>query len=192
MKALQRASDPTTDWTSPQRKITGRDVRKVAPGRRGAGPGSPKDGPGACSRRPLLVGMLKTQRGGLMSLARVSVGRLAVVVTLGLAGGPVNADPKAPSAGQKIYDRECATCHGAEGKGDGETAVYVTPQPQDLTTGILKKRSDEFLTTIITKGGVAKGLSESMPAFPKLSKSEVQSVVVYLRQLGGGGPKKTK
>lgn len=127
-----------------------------------------------------------------MSLARVSVGRLAVVVTLGLAGGPVNADPKAPSAGQKIYDRECATCHGAEGKGDGETAVYVTPQPQDLTTGILKKRSDEFLTTIITKGGVAKGLSESMPAFPKLSKSEVQSVVVYLRQLGGGSPKKTK
>jgi high-affinity iron transporter len=127
-----------------------------------------------------------------MSLVGISVRRLAVVMTMVLAGGPVSADPKAASAGQKIYDRECATCHGAEGKGDGETAVYVTPQPQDLTTGILKKRSDEFLTTLIVKGGVAKGLSESMPAFPKLSKSEVQSVVVYLRQLGGGGAKKTK
>lgn len=127
-----------------------------------------------------------------MSLVGSSGRGLAVLVTLILTGGPVSADPKAPSAGQKIYDRECATCHGAEGKGDGETAVYVTPQPQDLTTGILKKRSDEFLTTVIVKGGVPKGLSESMPAFPKLSKSDVQSVVVYLRQLGGGGAKKTK
>jgi mono/diheme cytochrome c family protein len=127
-----------------------------------------------------------------MPLARVSAGRLAAVMAL-LSVGSAGAEQKAtPGAGQKIYDRECATCHGALGKGDGETAAYLTPQPQDLTTGILKKRNDEFLTAVISKGGGAKGLSESMPAFPKLSKSEVQSVVAYVRQLGEGGTKKTK
>jgi mono/diheme cytochrome c family protein len=116
--------------------------------------------------------------------------RLSSVLTL-LMGGPLSAAEKVTS-GQRIYDRECATCHGPAGKGDGETATYLSPQPQDFTTGILQKRSDEFLATVIAKGGVAKNLSESMPAFPKLSKSDVQSVVAYIRQLATGGAKKAK
>ena len=128
-----------------------------------------------------------------MLLLQSSAGRVAAVVMLVFVAEPLNAAEKpTASTGQRIYDRECATCHGAEGKGDGETAAYITPQPQDLTTGILQKRSDEFLTAVIAKGGFAKGLSESMPAFPKLSKSAVQSVVVYIRQLATGGAKKTK
>jgi mono/diheme cytochrome c family protein len=128
-----------------------------------------------------------------MLLLQNSAGRVAAAVMLVFLAEPLSAAEKAAaSSGQRIYDRECATCHGAEGKGDGETAAYLTPQPQDLTTGILQKRSDEFLTAVIAKGGVAKGLSESMPAFPKLSKSDVQSVVVYIRQLATGGAKKAK
>lgn len=117
--------------------------------------------------------------------------RFSSVVMLLLMAGPLWAAEKVTS-GQRIYDRECATCHGPAGKGDGETATYLSPQPQDFTTGILQKRSDEFLATVIAKGGVAKNLSESMPAFPKLSKSDVQSVVAYIRQLATGGAKKAK
>jgi mono/diheme cytochrome c family protein len=126
-----------------------------------------------------------------MQLLQSSAVRVAAVVMLVFEAEPLGAAEKV-ATGQRIYERECATCHGAEGKGDGETATYLTPQPQDLTTGILQKRSDEFLTAVITKGGVAKGLSESMPAFPKLSKSDVQSVVAYIRQLATGGAKKAK
>ena len=126
-----------------------------------------------------------------MLLLQRYVSRVAAVVLLGLWGEPLWAAEKA-SAGQRIYDRDCATCHGPEGKGDGETAAYLTPPPQDFSTGILQRRSDDFLSAVIAKGGVAKGLSESMPGFPKLSKSDVQSVVVYIRQLATGGAKKTK
>src|SRR5271165_4113745 len=117
-----------------------------------------------------------------MPPVRVSIGRLALPVVFLAASGPVGAQEK-PIPGQAVYQRDCLECHGAEGKGDGETATYLTPQPQDFTTGILDKRSDEFLTTVIAKGGLAKGLSESMPAFPKLSKADLQAVVSYIRQL---------
>ena len=115
----------------------------------------------------------------------VSIGPVAAAVALLASAGSVAALEKAtPTAGQTIYDRDCSTCHGAEGKGDGEQATYVTPQPQDFTKGILEKRSDDFLTSVITKGGQAQGLSESMPGFPKLSKADLQSLVAYIRQLG--------
>ncbi len=114
-----------------------------------------------------------------MPLFRVSIGPVAAAVAF--LASPASA---APTAGQTIYDRDCSTCHGPEGKGDGEQATYVTPQPQDFTKGILDKRSDDFLTSIITKGGQAQGLSQSMPGFPKLSKADLQSLVAYIRQLG--------
>jgi len=120
-----------------------------------------------------------------MPLFRVSIGPVAAALAFLASAGSVGAEDKGtPSAGQTIYDRDCATCHGPEGKGDGEQATYVTPQPQDFTKGILDKRSDDFLTSVITKGGQAEKLSESMPGFPKLSKSDVQSLVAYIRQLG--------
>ncbi len=116
-----------------------------------------------------------------MSLLRVSIAAFAFLA----AAHPANAQQKGTTnAGQTIYDRDCATCHGPTGKGDGEQATYVTPTPQDFTTGMLEKRSDAFLTAVISKGGLANGLAESMPAFPKLSKSDLQGVVAYLRQLG--------
>ncbi|MGO9830419.1 MAG: c-type cytochrome [Myxococcaceae bacterium] len=119
-----------------------------------------------------------------MSLLRVSI---AATLVLLVAAHPANAQQKGTTnAGKTIYDRDCATCHGPTGKGDGEQATYVTPTPQDFTTGLLDKRSDAFLTAVISKGGLANGLAESMPAFPKLSKSDLQGVVAYLRQLGKG------
>ena len=95
-------------------------------------------------------------------------------------------------AGKAVYDRECAQCHGATGKGDGEESAYVTPTPQDFTKGVLAKRSDDFLAAVILKGGEANGLSKSMPAFPKISRAEVDDVIAYLRQLGKGGSEKGK
>ncbi|RDC71069.1 cytochrome c [Rhodovulum sp. 12E13] len=38
-----------------------------------------------------------------------------------------------PQQGAALYDLYCATCHGAEGRGDGPTAEIMTLQPADLT-----------------------------------------------------------
>src|SRR6187549_1747915 len=47
-----------------------------------------------------------------------------------LAGSASFADG---AAGKAIYDRDCASCHGATGKGDGDDAAYFTTKPTDFT-----------------------------------------------------------
>lgn len=34
--------------------------------------------------------------------------------------------------GQTLFQQNCASCHGAEGAGDGPVAVYIQPKPTDL------------------------------------------------------------
>jgi mono/diheme cytochrome c family protein len=108
---------------------------------------------------------------------------MAMVTVTAFAALPAAS---APAAGKAVYDRDCAQCHGATGKGDGEEAAYLDPTPKDFASGVLEKRNDEFLSAVVAKGGEAKGLSKAMPAFPKLSKDEVKAVVAYIRQLGKG------
>ncbi len=42
--------------------------------------------------------------------------------------------PKALAAGKRIFDTNCAACHGASGKGDGPAAVALTPKPRNFTS----------------------------------------------------------
>jgi mono/diheme cytochrome c family protein len=114
--------------------------------------------------------------------------RRSIVLATVLAGGmslAVGGTKPDAAAGKAVYDRECASCHGATGKGDGDDAAYFTTKPPDFTDPkVLAKRSDDFLSEVITGGGPAKGLSKDMPA-TKLSPADLKSVVVYLRQLSG-------
>ena len=117
---------------------------------------------------------------------RAAGGLVALAGGVSLAAGTAKPDV---AAGKAIYDRECASCHGASGKGDGEDAAYFTTKPTDLTDKAkLSKRSDEFLSTVISKGGPAKGLSKDMPA-AKLSPDELKSVVAYVRKLSASTAK---
>jgi mono/diheme cytochrome c family protein len=109
---------------------------------------------------------------------------LAAVLAGGVCLAAGAAKPDA-AAGKALYDRECASCHGATGKGDGDDAAYFTTKPPNFTApAVLSKRSDDFLAAVITEGGPSKGLSKDMPA-TKLSAGDVKSVVAYLRQLSG-------
>ena len=111
---------------------------------------------------------------------------LGVIFVVTLSAFPGAAADKAAAPGQALYDKECAHCHGATGKGDGEESAYLTPSPQDFTTGSLDKRSDDFLAALIVKGGKAQGLSDAMPPSPKLSQENVKDLVAYIRQLAKG------
>ncbi len=58
------------------------------------------------------------------------------LISLGILGGVVacaEVSMPEPPEGKAIYDRNCAQCHGASGRGDGPWAEGMTPTPSDLT-----------------------------------------------------------
>ncbi len=47
------------------------------------------------------------------------------------------------AAGRKVYEQNCAVCHGREAKGDGVAMSLLTTKPADLTQ-IAKRNNGEF------------------------------------------------
>ncbi|HSB62315.1 MAG TPA: c-type cytochrome, partial [Vicinamibacteria bacterium] len=50
------------------------------------------------------------------------------------AGAEVRPDQAAAAKGRVVYERYCASCHGANGMGDGTLASDLRVPPADLTT----------------------------------------------------------
>jgi mono/diheme cytochrome c family protein len=46
----------------------------------------------------------------------------------------LESSPKAQAEGKKLFDADCAACHGQKGKGDGPAAVALTPKPRNFTS----------------------------------------------------------
>jgi mono/diheme cytochrome c family protein len=71
-------------------------------------------------------------------------GAAAVLVSLGSSGVVAAADASAvEQAGRADYLQYCASCHGAEARGDGPTAAALSKPPPDLTR-IAARRGGEF------------------------------------------------
>ena len=90
-----------------------------------------------------------------------------------------------PVSGRMYYVENCATCHGAEGKGDGPTAVSarMDPAPRNHTDGTyMNTRTDEQLRKVVAEGGPAEGKSMWMPDWAdKLSDAQIWDLVAYMR-----------
>ncbi len=84
--------------------------------------------------------------------------------------------------GRKVFEAQCAGCHGQQGLGDGEAAASFDTAPRNLADGDwLSGRSDDQLRSSISHGVPGT----PMPAFyGDLSGPEMDAVVSYLRQLG--------
>jgi mono/diheme cytochrome c family protein len=74
----------------------------------------------------------------------------------------------------------CATCHGANGMGDGAASASLNPKPRAYSDQAWQASvTDEHLKTVIVKGGPAVGKSALMPPSPDLeSKPEVVAELV--------------
>ena len=80
-----------------------------------------------------------------------------------------------------LYDRNCSTCHGADGMGDGDHANALSPSPALLAYMVhLPTAVDEYLLWSVSEGGAAFG--SNMLAFKdKLTPDEIWKVVTYMR-----------
>jgi mono/diheme cytochrome c family protein len=83
--------------------------------------------------------------------------------------------------GKKIYETQCAMCHGDKGDGKGEIVEDMKINPPDFTKpGVLDKRTDGELFTIIQAGDA------TMPGQGKRMTDTVKwELVNYLRSLSG-------
>ena len=82
------------------------------------------------------------------------------------------------SIGKQLYEKNCAACHGKDGKG-------IMPKMPDFSMGERMDRSDKHLLASIS-GGV-KGTA--MPAWKgKLNDVDMSNVLCYVKSIG---PKKT-
>ena len=92
---------------------------------------------------------------------------------------PIKSDIE---AGGTLYAANCASCHGAEGFGDGEAAKGLTPSPALLAYLIQRPRhsGDAYLLWTISEGG--EQFQTDMPAFKEtLSRDEMWRVIAYMR-----------
>ncbi len=94
------------------------------------------------------------------------------------AGDPV-------ARGAEHYQLYCATCHGAEGGGDGPSSVALDPKPAAHSDGnYMNALTDEYLTKVIKEGGAAVGKSPLMvPWGGALNDDQLKDVIAFIRSL---------
>jgi cytochrome c6 len=100
---------------------------------------------------------------------------LMLATLIALTSTPTIVDAS-EADGAALYKAKCASCHGADGK--GETAAGKAMKLRDLGSAEVQAQSDAELTAITSKG---KG---KMPGYEKsIGADGVQAVVAYIRTL---------
>ena len=127
-------------------------------------------------------------RGGRALLLGVSLASAlcaSAVRPASASAAAAPADDPYVKSGRALYATHCAACHGAAGRGDGASATAFATKPSNLADGrLMNPLPDEFLASIIRRGGSAEGLSPGMPAFGQyLGDTQIRDVIAYLRSL---------
>ena len=92
--------------------------------------------------------------------------------------------------GKQLYDSHCASCHGAEGYGNGPSGSVLVRAPRNFhdTTGWISRRAISDLFHILDDGIIPSG----MPAYNHLSAADLFAILAYLRTLSGNFPAATE
>jgi mono/diheme cytochrome c family protein len=99
------------------------------------------------------------------------------------AAPAVKATPASIANGETIYKRQCQTCHGAAGLGDGPASKFLKGKLPNFTdkTAMAKIKDEEILDTVTN--GVKTDVG-TMPTFKtKLKPEEIQDVINYVHSL---------
>jgi mono/diheme cytochrome c family protein len=75
---------------------------------------------------------------------------------------PIPADEKSVALGKQLYIKECHSCHGATGKGDGPAAKDLKTSPGDLSKPKMWQQTD---------GAVFWKISEGKKPMPSMEKA---------------------
>jgi len=89
--------------------------------------------------------------------------------------------------GRYLFQKQCTTCHGTTGRGNGPWAAELTDKPRNFRTGVFKFRTTPFgklPTDDDLRRTIRKGISgTAMPFFADFSDEDVTALIVYLQSL---------
>jgi mono/diheme cytochrome c family protein len=92
---------------------------------------------------------------------------------------PISPTTEVLAEALRLYEKNCLTCHGAKGKGDGPAIGFIESSPTDISAPELQSRmTDGEIFWKITEG------RNPMPSFKKkLSENERWKLVHFVRSL---------
>ena len=127
----------------------------------------------------------------IKSAAAIITGTFALLITTGFIqqqGGwkaPATADQKknpvisneqSIASGKALFNKECMSCHGKKGKGDGPASITVGKPVGDMTSAVFQAQSDGAIFWKTTTG------RPPMPSFgKKLTEEQVWQIINYMR-----------
>ncbi len=94
-------------------------------------------------------------------------------------------DMPEPDEGRALFVENCAMCHGASGRGDGEIAAGLRPRPADLTTIAARNGGAFPRAQVLSKidGYARSDPQQDMPEFGLLLRGDTVPVDVGDGQL---------
>ena len=102
-----------------------------------------------------------------------------------LAASPDLGSDAERQAGQKLYAKYCAQCHGDSGDGNGDAATHLMPRPRNFTAGKYKIRTTPngtLPTTADLMHIIKVGMPyTSMPAWPELADADLKNLAYYIK-----------
>jgi mono/diheme cytochrome c family protein len=91
---------------------------------------------------------------------------------------PLTSDAATVAAGKTVYVKECQSCHGKKGKGDGPSAKDLDIPAGDFSKATMQSQSDGALFWKTSEG------RKPMPSFKKkLNETQIWQTIIYMRTL---------
>jgi len=92
---------------------------------------------------------------------------------------PIPSDAASIEEGRKLYARNCASCHGPTGKGDGSMAL-AGGTPANLTDETWDHGSSDGEIFVVIRDGTS---SDMEPYKDRLSEKQIWQLVNFIRSL---------
>lgn len=92
---------------------------------------------------------------------------------------PIASDAASIEEGRKLYSRNCASCHGPSGKGDGSMAL-AGGTPANLTDETWDHGSSDGEIFVVIRDGTS---SDMEPYKDRLSEKQIWHIVNFIRSL---------
>jgi cbb3-type cytochrome c oxidase subunit III len=98
---------------------------------------------------------------------------------------PVPSSPESIAAGQNLFAKQCSSCHGDTGKGDGMQGEDMDPKPANLTDADWKHGDTDGEIFVVIRDGTKEGMK---PFGRKLTAQQIWQLVNYVRTLRAKTP----